>query len=118
MKNDQNPTELIIDLQERGYDQDFIIQNEGILYIQQNELFPPEEFEIIETHRFESRFRNDDFIIYAISVIHGDIKGILMTPLSTYNKGISLHLWSKLANSIKNTVKEVRNNACSELAFA
>jgi hypothetical protein len=118
MKNDQNQTELIIDLQERGYDQDFILQNEGILCVQQNELFPPEEFEIVETHRFEGKFRRDDFIIYAISLTHCDVKGILMTPVSTYTKGVSIHLWSKLATNIKNTVKEVRNNAFSELAFA
>jgi hypothetical protein len=118
MKNGQHQTGLIIDLQERGYDHDFILQNEGILCIQQNELFPPEEFEIVETHRFEGRFRNDDFIIYAISLTHCAIKGILITPISTYNKGISIHLWSKLAANIKNTVNEVRSNAFSELACA
>jgi hypothetical protein len=117
MKNDQNQTDLIIDLQERGYDLDFIIQNDGILCIQQNELFPPEDFEIAETHHFPGKFRSCDFIIHAISLMHSDGKGILMTTFNSYSKGVSLHLWSKLAESIKNTVNEVKDNAYSELAL-
>jgi len=103
MENYANKTEAIIDLQSRGYDQDFILKSEGILCIQQNELIRPEEFEITGTYRFEDKGRYcDKYIIYAIRSFENDLKGILMTSFRGFENNISIHLWSKLAGALQN----------------
>jgi hypothetical protein len=102
MKNYNTKTEAIIDLQERGYDHDFILNNECILCIQQSELIHPEDFEVTETYRFDGNRRTrDNYIIYAIRTLNDDLRGILMTSFNFHHKGCSIHLWSKLANYLK-----------------
>ena len=102
MKNYNTKAEAIISLQERGYDNDFILKNECILCVQQGELISPDGFEITETYRFDGGPRlKDNFIIYAIRSLNNDIKGILMTSYSALAKGMSIHLWSKLATNLK-----------------
>jgi hypothetical protein len=102
MTNCQTKAEIIIALQERGYDNDFILKNEGVLCVQQNELINPDGFEITETYRFDGQPRpNDNFVIYAIREVNSDIKGILMASYVTLTSGMSIHLWSKLAAYLK-----------------
>jgi hypothetical protein len=99
MKNSyQNKTDAIIDLQERGYDHDFILKNEYIHCVQQSQSICPDDFEVAEAYRFEGK--SDNCIIYAIRSLNNDIKGILMTSYGTLTKGLSIHLWSKLANNL------------------
>ncbi|NCD71499.1 phosphoribosylpyrophosphate synthetase [Mucilaginibacter agri] len=102
MENYATKTEAIIALQERGYDQDFVLKDEYLFYVQQSELMKPDDFEITETYRFEGHRRLcDNYVIYGICTVDSDIKGILMTPYSAYGKGVSIRLWSKLANTLK-----------------
>jgi hypothetical protein len=102
MKNDYlNKTEAIIALQERGYDNDFILKNEHIHCVQQSQWICPDDFEVIEAYRFDGKRRMcDNYIIYAIKLLNTDMKGILMTSYSTLTSGLSIHLWSKLANNL------------------
>ena len=101
METYENKTQAIIDLQQRGYDQDFALTNEGILYLQESELIRPEEFEIAEIYRFENaKNRNDKYIIYAIQLFENEVKGILMTSFSSFETNISLHVWAKLAQPL------------------
>jgi hypothetical protein len=103
MENYATKTEAIIDLQKRGYDQDFILKSEGILCIQRNELIKPEEFEITATYRFVGKRRLcDNYIIYAIRAAENDIRGILMTSFRGFENNISIHLWAKLAGGLQN----------------
>lgn len=103
MPNNYNSkAEAIIDLQERGYDHDFILKNEYILCIQESQTISPDDFEITETYRFDGKSRLcDNYIIYAIRSLNNDLNGILMTSYSTLTRGLSIHLWSKLANNLK-----------------
>jgi hypothetical protein len=102
MKNYSNIAEAIIDLQLRGYDQDFVIKNEHILCVQDSELISPDEFEVISAYKFERGKRlRDNYVIYAIRSMHNDLKGILMTSYAAFTKGLSIHLWSKLAADLK-----------------
>jgi hypothetical protein len=94
-------TQAIIGLQRRGYDQDFSLTGEGILYLQKSELIWPEEFEIVETYRFENtKSLNDSYIIYAIRSFEREVNGILMTSFNSFNKNISIHLWAKLGRHL------------------
>ena len=101
MENYHHRAELIIDLQDRGYDQDFVIDNHGILNIQQSELLAPEEFEVTETHLVSERpSEGGCFMVCGIKSIHSDIKGILVTPYGRLFQGLSSHLWAKFSSSI------------------
>jgi hypothetical protein len=102
MRNDyHNKTEAIIDLQERGYDHDFILKNEYIQCVQPTQSICPDDFEVIEAIRFDGKRRMcDNYIIYAIKLLNNDMKGILMTSYSMLTRGLSIHLWSKLANNL------------------
>jgi hypothetical protein len=102
MENYNDIAETIIDLQLRGYDQDFVIKNEHILCVQDSELISPDDFEVIDTYKFERGKRpKDNYVIYAIRSIHNDLKGILLTSYGTFSNGLSIHLWSKLAANLK-----------------
>ncbi len=94
-------TEVIIDLQERGYSHDFILQNDCIHYVQQSESICPDDFEVMETYRIDGKRRmRDNCVIYAIWSINSDSRGILVTSYGTLTKGLSIHLWSKLAHNL------------------
>src|SRR3569623_654156 len=102
MENYSNIAEAIIDLQLRGYDQDFVIKNEHILCVQDSELISPDDFEVIGAYKFErSKRLRDNYVVYAIRSIHNDLKGILMTSYGAFTKGLSIHLWSKLGADLK-----------------
>ena len=102
MENYNNRAEAIIDLQKQGYDQDFVIKNEHILCVQDSELISPDDFEVISAYRFDGAKRpKDNYVIYAIRSMHNDLKGILMASYSAFGKGLAIHLWSKLAASLK-----------------
>jgi hypothetical protein len=101
MGNYTTKAEVIIDLQERGYDQDFVLDSEGILFLQQGELYRPDEFDVTETYRFEKNQRHSDGdLIYAIRSREKDIRGILMTSVRNLENNISIHLSSKFAADI------------------
>lgn len=54
MKNYSNKAEVIIDLQKKGYELDYILKSENLLCLQDQELLNQDDFEIVETHRFKS----------------------------------------------------------------
>jgi len=88
-------------LHHRGYDHDFILNNEYIQCVQQSQSICPDDFEVLEVYRFDGKRRMcDNYIIYAIKLLNNDMKGILMTSYGTLKKGLSIHLWSKLANNL------------------
>jgi len=101
MESYNNIAEAIIDLQLRGYDQDFVIKNEHILCVQDSELISPDDFEVINAYKFgKGKKPKDNYVIYAIRSIHNDLKGILLTSYGTFSSGLSIHLWSKLAANL------------------
>jgi len=100
MENFKDKTKAIIDLQERGYDQDFILANENIFYVQRGNIISPDNIEVTEIYFFQSKSKkNDTDVIFAIREIHEDLKGILMTSYDSLSRGVPIHLWSKLAQN-------------------
>jgi hypothetical protein len=93
---------LIIGLQKKGYDVDFILKDEYLLCLQERDLLGPEDFEIIETYQFkESQDDSETYVVYAIRSVHRDLKGILMTSYTAFFLGIGIHLWCKLSATLK-----------------
>lgn len=94
--------DVIIDLQARGFNHDFIIENEHIRCLQYNELISPDDFEILETyHCGSSRDTDGGNLVYAIRLNNYQVDGILMSSYRSYIKGMSLRLWAKFNTVIK-----------------
>lgn len=89
--------DIIIDMQERGFDHDFVIDHEHIRCLQYSEMIAPDDFDILETHLCTDNVHAcADYILYGIQLKYYDIKGILMSNHRSYNAGLSIHLWQKL----------------------
>lgn len=72
-------SETISGLRKEGYMLDFNISEERIFCHQTNTAFSPEDFEIDKVYRFEGASNPDDqAILYAISSIKFDAKGVLV----------------------------------------
>lgn len=100
--DDEQSIHLIIDLQERGFNYDFVIENEHIRCLQYNELISPDDFEIVETYHCTSSGKHHECsLVYAIRLTNYDMQGILMSDYRSYIKGMSLRLWSKFNSVIR-----------------
>lgn len=107
--DDEQLISLIIDLQERGFNHDFVIENEHIRCLQYNELISPDDFEILETYHRKSSDKNDDCsLVYAIRLMNHDTKGILMSDYRSYITGMSLRLWSKFNSVIRLNLSAIK----------
>ena len=94
--------DMIIDLQERSFDHDFILEHEHIRCLQYNEPILPDDFEILETHHCEGNQQlNSNYILYAIQLRSHAVKGILMSNYKSYKYGMSMRLWQKFSAGIQ-----------------
>jgi hypothetical protein len=72
-------TAIIINLQERGYDFDFVLKNGSISCLQDKSLVRPEDFEITEEHLIiENECLKNTWVIFAVQISASNTKGILM----------------------------------------
>jgi hypothetical protein len=70
---------IIINLQERGYDFDFVLNNGSISCVQDKSLIKPENFEISEQHLIiDNRCLESTWVIFAVQIRDSGSKGILM----------------------------------------
>lgn len=93
MENYSNKTQAIIGLQHKGFDLDFVLKDEHLLCLQDCELISPDDFEIAETYKFVERHGiPETYVVYAIRSVQRDLKGILMTSYSAFNRGLGFHL--------------------------
>ena len=101
--------DIIIDLQERGFDHDFVIDHEHIRCLQYNETISPDDFDILETHFCADNVHEcANYILYGIQLKHYDLKGILMSTHRTYHAGLSIHLWQKFNNEIVKGINKMQ----------
>ena len=83
MKTYDNVVEAINDLRLRGFDLDLNVEFDNC--IKNGDCLHPDDFEIVETHRFEGNSDPDDEdIVYAMSSITSDKKGIFTGAFGTY----------------------------------
>ncbi len=84
------------DLKSRGYDFDFNIKDDCIHCAQLDRQLSPEEFEVVEVHRFEGMSNPDDnSVVYAIEGPDG-LKGTLVNAYGIYADAASDRLIAKL----------------------
>lgn len=100
--------QAIIDLQERGYDHDFVLDKETIRCVQYNIPVYPDDFEILETqHCGIKPDESSSCVIYAIRLNNYDIKGIMMSRYTSLYNGVSIRMWSKLNNAVSELTGEL-----------
>lgn len=77
MKKTLAAHKVIIDLHERGYSEDFCMNGNDLVWIQDRKVVLAGSFCILEYHYFFNEKMNDNLIIFGIAAIYKNIKGIL-----------------------------------------
>lgn len=87
-------------LKERGFTIEFSTEKSHIISIDKDLKYEPEDFDIVEVHRFEGMTNPGDMsVLYAIESNDGK-KGLLLDAYGAYSSEISLEMAKKLgANS-------------------
>jgi hypothetical protein len=97
MKTYATLSEAINELTKKGYTFNFNIKQDCIYCAESDMQLQPDEFEIDEVHRFQEMSDVDDeSILYAISSIQNNIKGLLVNAYSIYADTASAKLIEKL----------------------
>lgn len=95
-------SEALNDLAKRGFTHDFNIHEEGDCLICTNTMtqLSPEEFEIVETYRFEGDTDPaDEMIVFAISSIKHNLKGTLLNAYGIYADSSTSKIVEKLSKN-------------------
>ncbi|WP_128543007.1 phosphoribosylpyrophosphate synthetase [Larkinella soli] len=88
--------EALNDLKQKGYTYDFNLAQDCLVCHSPNLRLQPDDFEIVETYRFEGMSNPDDnSILYAIASKDG-LKGTLVNAYGTYADEISDEMVEKL----------------------
>ena len=79
MNNYANYQDAIIELNGKGYVEDFVLFGNELLWIQKKLFIGSEDFSIAECHRFGyPAGRVDDLVVFGITMLYQNVKGILM----------------------------------------
>jgi len=90
-------TAAVADLEQRGYEYDFVLAQDCIECKSLDLQLMPEEFEIDEFYRFEGMTDPaDSAVIYAISSPVGNLKGVMIDAYGVYAENVSPELLDKL----------------------
>ena len=98
MKTYDTVTEALKDLKLRGFTTDFNIAFDKLICSENKICLNPNEFEIVETYRFEGDTDpGDENVVYAIESKEGSIKGTMSSAYGTYAETISTEMIQKLS---------------------
>ena len=85
-------------LKERGYTVNFNIAFDKLMCSNNNICLNPDEFDIVEVHRFEGDSNPDDEdVVYAVESKDGLIKGIITSAFGMYADSASTEMLKKLS---------------------
>ena len=98
MKSYDTVTEALKDLKARGFTIDFNILKEKIVSYDKNISLHPDDFEIVESYRFEGNSNPDDEdVIYVVESKNGDIRGTITSAYGMYADPASNKIIQKLS---------------------
>ena len=81
-----NRTDVISDLHERGFTNDFQLIGNDLLWVQEKLFIRAGEFSILEYFKInESSNKQDEIIIFGIIALYHNIKGILLDHYKSYS---------------------------------
>jgi hypothetical protein len=91
-------TEAVKGLKERGYTIDFNIAFDKLICSDNKICLQPDEFEIVESHRFEGDSNPDDEdVVYAVESKDGNVKGVITSAFGLYADPVSNRIIQKLS---------------------
>jgi hypothetical protein len=97
MHSYETVTEALNELKSRGYDRNFNVAFDKITCSETDACLSPEEFEIVEVHRFEGDSNpEDEDVVYAVESKDGKMKGVITAAFGTYADTISNKILQKL----------------------
>ena len=98
MKSYDTVTEALKDLKLRGFTTDFNIAFDKLICSENKICLNPNEFEIVETYRFEGDTDpGDENVVYAIESKDTKIKGTMSSAYGMYAKTVSNEMIQKLS---------------------
>ena len=98
MKSYDTVTEALQGLKQRGFTVDFNIAFDKLICSDNKICLQPEEFEIVESYRFEGDSNPDDEdVVYAVASKDGKIKGVISSAYGPYADPASNRIIQKLA---------------------
>jgi hypothetical protein len=102
MENYDTVVAAINGLKAKGYTKDLNIDYDKISCSGNNIFLNPDDFEIMETYRFEGDTNPDDEdVVYAIESKDGKVKGVLTSAFGLYADTVSSDMIKKLSTHIK-----------------
>ena len=85
-------------LKARGYTINFNIAFDKLMCSENKTCLNPNEFEIVEVHRFEGNSNPaDEDVVYALESLTGGIKGVITSAYGLYADTVSAEMISKLS---------------------
>lgn len=85
-------------LKARGYTTNFNIAFDKIMCSETQACLNPNEFEIVEVHRFEGNSNPaDEDVVYAVESINGKMKGVISSAFGLYADPVSTEMIRKLS---------------------
>lgn len=85
-------------LKAKGYTINFNIAFDKLICSENKTCLNPNEFEIVEVHRFEGNSNPaDEDVVYAVESHSGDIKGVLTSAFGLYADSASADMIRKLS---------------------
>ena len=98
MKNYDTLVYALEGLKERGYTVNFNIAFDKLMCADNKICLNPDEFDIVEVHRFEGDSNPDDEdVVYAVESKDGLIKGIITSAFGMYADSASTEMLKKLS---------------------
>ena len=98
MENYETVVGALAGLKERGYELDFNLAFDKIMCVENGLCLNPNEFEIVESYRFEGNTDpGDEDIVYAIESKDGSIKGSMSSAYGVYADNLDTEMMQKLA---------------------
>ncbi len=85
-------------LKAKGYTTNFNIAFDKLMCSENKTCLNPNEFEIVEVHRFEGNSNpEDEDVVYAVESINGNIKGVITSAFGMYADNTSTEMIRKLS---------------------
>jgi hypothetical protein len=93
---------VVDDLHQRGFTDDFELKKNSLLWVQKRIILEPDQFLIIECHRFLDA-QGNKLIISGIFSIHYNVKGILINRYNNFRNNCPPVIEKKIKNLFANT---------------
>lgn len=98
MKHYDTVVETINGLKAKGYSINFNVAFDKLICSDKNICLNPDEFEIVEVHRFEGESNpSDEDVVYAVESKDGIIKGVLTSAFGLYAEPMDDAIVKKLS---------------------